>query len=144
MKSSNRRSPPDTGLDWHPAVKIGYWSLVIAWIAFVLSMYSDPGGILGAVSEVVFDTLTPKYVTLVLNTFSLLGAYIVTRLIVSVRIGRKSTGSELAAIALVLLISITTMGLLGARCDVYVFCSNDVLIERNCEVDSDRQGLYCQ
>ena len=55
--------------DWHPVAKILYWLFAAIWTVLVLGFYSAPAGVIGGLTEQVFDLLTPKYVTLIMNTF---------------------------------------------------------------------------
>ena len=131
-------------LDWHPVSKVLYWLFTAIWLVVVISFYSAPAGVLAGVTEAVFDLLTPKYVTLLMNTFSLVGAYVVTRLILSFRIGWKTVSQEVIGVASVIWIALTGAALMGARCDIYVFCAEDVHVQSECELDWDRQGPNCR
>jgi len=80
-----------------------------------------------------------------MNTFALVGAYVVTRLLLSFRISWKTPQSEAYGVLGVIWVALTTMALMGARCDIYVFCVDDVSSSQNeCEIDWDRQGFHCR
>lgn len=130
--------------DWHPVAKILYWASILAWIVFVLSFYSHPGGVLGDVADAILDWLTPKYVTFFMNTFSLVGAYAVTRLLLSIRVKWKTAKAELTGVVSVIWVAGTVLALAGARCDIYIFCSDDVFTHSACDTDWDRQGPHCR
>lgn len=131
--------------DWHPAAKLAYWLIVSMWILGVLSLYSHRMGLLGDIADALMEKLTPKYVTLIVNTFSIVGAYALTRLLLGFRIPWKSAAREAQAIVVVLWLALTAMALLGARCDIYIFCSDDVIeASDDCELESDRQGIRCR
>ena len=76
--------------DWLPVVKMAYWIFVSLWILAILSFYSHPTGLLGDIANELMTRLTPKYVTLIVNTFSIVGAYAVTRLLLGFRLPFKS------------------------------------------------------
>ena len=131
--------------DWPPVVKMAYWIFVSLWILGVLSFYSHPLGMLGDIANELMARLTPKYVTLIVNTFSIVGAYAITRLLLGLRIPLKSPMREAQAIAVVLWIALSTAALSGARCDIYLFCGDDVVNSgSDCELESDRQGVRCR
>jgi hypothetical protein len=130
--------------DWHPVAKILYWLFASIWTVLILGFYSAPSGVIGGLAEQVFDLLTPKYVTLIMNTFSLVGAYVVTRLLLSFRIGWKSVNQEIIGVLSIIWIALTSFGLMGARCDIYIFCAEDVSIQTDCELDWDRQRAHCR
>jgi len=132
-------------LDWHPVAKIIYWFLICLWIGFVLCFYIAPGSVFGFIAEAIFDRLTPKYVTFSINTFSLVGAYVLTRLLVSFRIRWKTPEAEAKGVLYVIWIAVTVMALSGARCDIYIFCAEDAFSSQGeCEIDWDRQGSNCR
>jgi hypothetical protein len=130
--------------DWHPLAKIAYWICMISFIACVLAFFSSPNGALGVLSEKLFVVLTPKYLTLIVNTFALLGAYVVVRLLLVFPIPWRNRDREILGVFGVLWVALTSMALLGARCDVYVFCADDVASNIDCEVDWDRQAPHCR
>jgi len=128
-------------IDWHSIAMIFYWIFILIWIFFVLSFFSAPGGVLGVLISLVFSQITPKYVTVFMNTFSLVGAYVVTRLLLSFRISWKTAQAEAYGVLWVIWVALTVMALLGARCDIYVFCADDASSSQSeCEIDWDRQG----
>ena len=132
-------------ISWHSIAIIFYWIFILIWIFFVLCFFGDPGGILGSLASLIFSRLTPKYVTIFMNTFSLVGAYVVTRLLLSFRISWKTPQSEAYGVLGVIWVALTTMALMGARCDIYVFCADDVSSSKSeCEIDWDRQGFHCR
>lgn len=108
-----------------------------------MALFGSPDGILGGVSEWIFGFLTVKYVTLIINSFALVGFYIITRLILSLWIGWKSLYSEGVAVFGVIWLALSG-GLYFARCDVFIFCADDLDQNKNCEVDWDRQGPNCR
>lgn len=131
--------------EWHPLSKLIYWILFTGWIFFVLTFYAAPGGLLGNLAEKVLNALHPQYITLVVNTFSLMGAYIVTRFILSLRVGWNSFKAETSAAALFFFIAITSLSLIFARCDVYVFCADDLSTRTvECDAEWDKQGQHCK
>ena len=119
-------------IDWHSIAMIFYWIFILIWIFFVLSFFSAPGGVLGGLISLVFSQITPKYVTVFMNTFSLVGAYVVTRLLLSFRISWKTAQAEAYGVLWVIWVALTVMALLGARCDIYVFCADDVAFPQTC------------
>lgn len=132
-------------IDWHSVVNIFYWIVVLTWIFIIICFFSTPGGILGSLASLVFSQLTPKYVTIFMNTFALVGAYTLTRLLLSFRISWKTSQSEAYGVLGVILVALTTMALLGARCEIYVFCAEDASSSQSaCEIDWDRQGFHCK
>jgi len=74
----------------------------------------------------------------------LVGAYAVTRLFVSPRIKIKAAKAEAFGIGCVISVALTTMSLHFARCDIYVYCADDAIVQSECEMDWDRQGAYCR
>lgn len=131
--------------DWPPVAKIAYWIFVLVWILGVLSFYSHPMGVFGNMANELMTRLTPKYVTLVVNTFSIVGAYAVTRLLLGFRLPLKSPTREAQAVLVVLWLALSMVALSGARCDIYLFCSEDVISNgSDCELESDRQGISCR
>jgi len=132
-------------IDWHSIAMIFYWIFILIWIFFVLSFFSAPGGVLGGLISLVLSQITPKYVTVFMNTFSLVGAYVVTRLLLSFRISWKTAQAEAYGVLWVIWVALTVMALLGARCDIYVFCADDASSSQSeCEIDWDRQGFHCR
>ena len=130
---------------WYPVAIILYWLLIVFWLIFVLCFFSAPGGLFGGLAAAILNWLTPKYVTIFMNTFALVGAYVVTRLLLSFRISWKTAQSEAYGVLGVIWVAITTMALLGARCDIYIFCVGDVSSSQSdCEIGGDRQGAYCR
>jgi len=128
---------------WHSIAVIFYWIFILIWIFLVLCFFSNPGGILGSLASLIFSRLTPKYVTIFMNTFALVGAYVVTRLLLSFRVSWKTPQSEAYGVLGVIWVALTTMALMGARCDIYVSCVDDVSSSQNeCEIDWDRQGFH--
>lgn len=130
--------------EWHPIARICYWIFVCVLCLFVLNFFSAPLGLFGSLADAQLKILTPKYVTLIVNTFSMLGGYVVIRLLLSLRYPLKNLDKEVLGVLFVIYVSLTSLGLLGARCDIYVFCWGDVVIESDCEVDWDRQGGHCK
>ena len=100
---------------------------------------------LGGLAAAILHQLTPKYVTIFMNTFAFVGAYIVTRLLLIFRISWKTSRSEICAVLCVVWISLTGMAIWGARCDIYIFCADDPPSSKSdCETDWDRQGANCR
>lgn len=131
--------------DWSPVAKMAYWIFVLMWVLGILSFYSHPMGLLGDIANELMTRLTPKYVTLIVNTFSIVGAYAVTRLLLGFRLPFKSPMREAQAIAVVLWLALSMVALSGARCDIYLFCSDDVVSNSSdCESEPDRQGIRCR
>lgn len=129
--------------DWHPIAKLAYWIFIVILITCVLAFFSSPNGVLGDFSGKLLAALTPKYATLFINTFALVGAYVVVRLLLVFAIPWRNQGREVLGVIGVIWVALTSIGLLGARCDVYVFCADDVASNIECEVDWDRQGPHC-
>jgi hypothetical protein len=131
--------------DWPPVAKMAYWIFVLVWTLGVFSFYSHPMGVLGNIANELTTRLTPKYVTLIVNTFSIVGAYAVTRLLLGFRVPFKSPAREAQAVLVVLWLALSMVALSGARCDIYLFCSEDVISNgSDCELESDRQGISCR
>lgn len=130
--------------NWHPLAVLCFWLLMSAWILFVLTFFGSPGGILGWAIDLVADILSPKSLTLVINSFAIVGAYVVTRLLAGFRIGLKAIDREMYALAFVIWIAVTGFALVGARCDIFLFCADDITSSHDCEPGSDRQGLHCR
>ena len=130
---------------WYPVGVIIYWILILIWILFVLCFFSPPGGLLGSLNAAISNQLTPKYLTVFMNSFALVGAYVVTRLLLSFRISWKNVTLEAGCVFAVFWVGLTTMALLSARCDIYIFCADDGSSSQSeCEIDWDRQGGYCR
>jgi hypothetical protein len=136
---------PKQNFDWYPITNIFYWLFILLWIGFILSFFSVPSGMLGGLAAAILNQLTPKYVTIFMNTFAFVGAYIVTRLLLIFRISWKTTRSEVCAVLCVVWISLTGIAIWGARCDIYIFCADDAPSSKSdCETDWDRQGANCR
>lgn len=130
--------------EWHPIAKLTYWICIVILITCVLALFSSPNGVLGSLSEKLFAALTPKYLTLIVNTFALVGAYVVIRLLLVFAIPWKNQGKETLGILGVIWVALTAMSLWGARCDIYVFCVDELTVRSDCEADWDKQGVHCQ
>lgn len=129
--------------DWHPILKIFYWLVIFGWIIFILTLFASPNGVLDKTSAWVFDLLTPKYVTIAVNSFAWVGAYTLTRVMLIPLIDWRPPKAEVAALGFVVWVALS-YSLFGARCDVYVFCSEDVKPSIDCEVEFDRAGPHCR
>ena len=96
------------------------------------------------VADKVLQAWTPKYVALFASTFSFVGAYVLIRLLLGFRAGWGTNAKEALRVIFVMLIALSSMALSGARCDIYVFCSDALTSESVCETDFDQQGPYCK